>query len=395
VPFIARFEKCPANDDVFIAGTDNLWKNTSFFSTPGASWVANGPEMGAGISALAFAPSDATCLTYAFGTEDGQLRLTTNGGMTWSDIDAGNLVPNRWVTDLAFSPLDATTLYVTLSGFDRATPGSPGHLFRSTSALAAAPDWQKLNPTIDIPYDTIAIDPLDAQVVYVGTDIGLFRSRDGGTSWNAMRADTGLPDVEVTDIQIAPATGRVVAFTNGRGAFALTTNTTPPSLLTGKALKLVAAPSHPEKSSLSLASADPTITLGAGNGSDDDPTHAGASLRLFAGSGTGGGEDFFLPASGWSVIGTPGENRGYTYKDTTKGFVGPIMSVVLSSGKLLQARGKGSLLALPLANDPESVAIVLQTGSQRYCLSFGGTTAFKAGKSFSAKNANAPGTCPP
>src|SRR5207249_4038448 len=32
VPFIARFENCPANDDVFIAGTDNLWKSTNFFS---------------------------------------------------------------------------------------------------------------------------------------------------------------------------------------------------------------------------------------------------------------------------------------------------------------------------------------------------------------------------
>jgi hypothetical protein len=85
-PIFARLEKCPANDDVIVAGTDNLWRTNNFFSAPTPTWASNSPEMGAGvlgqITGLAFAPSDGTCNTYAFGTTGGQLRLTVNGGTT-------------------------------------------------------------------------------------------------------------------------------------------------------------------------------------------------------------------------------------------------------------------------------------------------------------------------
>ena len=67
-PFIARVKKCPANDDVFIAGSDNLWRTNNFFSAASPTWEPNGPEMGAAISGVGFATSDGTCSTYAFGT---------------------------------------------------------------------------------------------------------------------------------------------------------------------------------------------------------------------------------------------------------------------------------------------------------------------------------------
>ena len=45
-PFIARFENCPANPNVMIAGTDNMWRSNDFFDGA-ANWTANGPEEGA------------------------------------------------------------------------------------------------------------------------------------------------------------------------------------------------------------------------------------------------------------------------------------------------------------------------------------------------------------
>ncbi len=151
VPFIARFEKCPSNDDIFIAGTDDIWRSNNFFSATSPSWSSNGPEMGAPITALAFAPSDATCSTYAFATSTGELRLTTNGGSTWANIDVSNAVPNRFVTDLAFDPTNANVLYVTLSGFDEGTPGQPGHLFKTTKVLSPSPTWSKCEPSSEHP----------------------------------------------------------------------------------------------------------------------------------------------------------------------------------------------------------------------------------------------------
>lgn len=221
VPFIARFEKCPTNDDVFIAGTDNLWKSTNFFSAVRPTWEANSPEMRSSITALAFAPSDDSCNTYAFGTANGQLRVTRDGGMTWTDLDMGNQVPNRYVTDLAFDPNDANILYVTLSGFDEGTPGQPGHVFRTRTALSSAPTWTDVSPPVNLPHNTIVIDPRQPEVIYVGTDLGVWKSTDGAQSWIHLGPETGMPNVAVFELQIAERTGQIVAFTFGRGAFLL------------------------------------------------------------------------------------------------------------------------------------------------------------------------------
>lgn len=235
-PFIARFEKCSSNDDVFIAGTDNLWRSNNFFSGGSPSWSSNGPEMASGISALGFAPSDSTCSTYAFGTANGQLRLTTDGGSTWKDVDPTNGAPNRYVTDLAFDPTNANVLYVTLSGFDEGTPGQPGHVFKSTSALAPSPTWSNVTPPVNIPHNTIVVDPSGPTIVYVGTDLGVWKSTNSGGAWTHMGPEVGMPNIAVFDLKINSATNRLVAFTHGRGAFAITTVTYPINIVTPDSL---------------------------------------------------------------------------------------------------------------------------------------------------------------
>jgi hypothetical protein len=224
-PFIARFEKCPADDDVFIAGTTRLWKSTNFFSASSPTWSPNSPSIN-GITGLAFAASDPNCLTYAFALRPGPgafrgVRLTSNGGSTYVDIDAGHAVPNRAVTDLAFDPTNANVLYVTLSGFDEGTPGQPGHVFKTTNALAASPTWVNVSPPVNIPHNTIVLDPSDPTIVYVGTDLGVWTSTNGGGTWTHMGPETGMPNVAVFELQVNDTTNRLVAFTHGRGAFAL------------------------------------------------------------------------------------------------------------------------------------------------------------------------------
>ena len=230
-PFVARLEECPANDNLLIAGTNNLWKSTDFFIAFVPSWSANGPEMGectetsapvtleGCISALGFVASDSTCRTYAFATGGGQILLTADGGASWIDLDPDDAVPDRYVTDLAFAPTDGNTLYVTLSGFDDGTPGQPGHVFKTSNALAAAPTWSNVSPPADLPYDSIAIDPADPQIVYAGADVGLWKSDDGAASWVHVGPDSGMPNVPVYDLEIHAATHRPFAFTFGRGAF--------------------------------------------------------------------------------------------------------------------------------------------------------------------------------
>jgi hypothetical protein len=216
--FIAPLKKCPCNDNVFIAGTDNLWKSTNFFSLNGPSWFSNGPELGEAITAMAFAPSDSNCLTYAFGTLSfGQVNLTTNGGNTWNDL----LNFGRYVSGLAFHPTNANILYVTFSSFDDPAFLPLGHVFKTTNALAASPAFFNVSPPVNIPFNAIVIDPSNPNTLYVGTDIGIWKSADAAVSWTHMGPESGMPNVAVFDLEISQGAARLLAFTHGRGAFAL------------------------------------------------------------------------------------------------------------------------------------------------------------------------------
>ncbi|MEM7585406.1 MAG: hypothetical protein AAF560_18600 [Acidobacteriota bacterium] len=215
-PFISVFKMCDANPETLIAGTDNLWRTDVFFGGPPV-WSSNGPELGSGLTAMAFAPADADCDTYAIGLADGRLQITTDGGVTWVDLDPSNQVPDRFVTDVAFDPNDASTLFVTLSGF---APG--GHLYRSDNALSATPTWADVSPPVDTPHNAIVATP-DGRV-FVGTDLGVWESLGTGGPWTYFSPADGLPNVVIYDLQYRPGTDRLIAFTHGRGAFALDTS---------------------------------------------------------------------------------------------------------------------------------------------------------------------------
>jgi hypothetical protein len=229
-PFLPRFDKHPSLDDFFIAGTVNVWKSTTFFSAPSpilsSMWSSNGPPLllangePAEISALVFAPSDSLGQTYAFATEDGQFRVTSNDGKDWTNPDPDNVVPNRYITDLAFDPLNSNTLYVTLSGFDEGTPGAPGHLFKTTNALSGVPGWTNISPPVNLPMNSLAVNPTQPSQLFVGSDIGVWQSNDGGQSWSHWGPESGMPNVAVFDMQMN-SFGVPTAFTHGRGAFVL------------------------------------------------------------------------------------------------------------------------------------------------------------------------------
>lgn len=224
--FYVHFEKAPYNNDLVIAGTATLWRCANFFSGTIPTWSANSPTMtdAAGnpvpLSAMAFAPSDTTGNTYAYGVEDGRLRITSNAGGIWNDLDPAGVLPQRYPSGLAFSPIDTNTLYVTFSGLNASTPGSPGHLFKTSNAFSPVPTWTDVSPPVDLPNNCIAIDPNNPANIFVGTDIGVWGG-DGGGSWTQYGPSTGLPNVAVYDLRFNN-NSQLTAFTHGRGAYILT-----------------------------------------------------------------------------------------------------------------------------------------------------------------------------
>lgn len=224
--FIAPVRKCPKNDDVFLAGTTRLWRTNNLFGAGTPAWTANSPSNEpTAILSIGFANGEPGCDTYAYGTRFGAVRLTRDGGTTWTDIDPSKTLEARPINSVVFDPTNTNRVFVARSGYDDAAPNKPGHIFRTDNALASSPTWTRMAlpnvPFADMPFNVIVIDPRDTRLVYAGSDNGLWRSTDGGGSWVKVGRESGLPPVSIYDIQINPTTNRTVIFTHGRGAFEL------------------------------------------------------------------------------------------------------------------------------------------------------------------------------
>jgi len=167
-----------------------------------------------------------------------------------------------------------------------------------------------------------------------------------------------------------------------------------PLLLT---IKTLAVKDHadPVRRKLTLGSKDDGLGIGEGNDSADDPTLAGATLRVLTAAGCDGPCDatYALPAEGWRLIGKPGENEGYQYTDRLL-TAGPVKKVSVRAGKVLKVIAQGEQLGHSLSTDPSPIDVVLTLGTQQLCFRSGGTTLFRAGRKFTASNAPAPDACP-
>ncbi len=156
--------------------------------------------------------------------------------------------------------------------------------------------------------------------------------------------------------------------------------------IAGKRLVLKDNPTAAEGHLLSLSN-DPTITLGGGNGSPDDPTNFGGSLRVRTTTGDRFDSAYNLPTTGWRTIGAPGQNKGYRFTSKT----GPINRVMIIPGRRIQVVGT---ITATLSTNPTPVDVVLRTGARRYCLEFGDGTRFHTRRRFSAASAPPPASCP-
>jgi photosystem II stability/assembly factor-like uncharacterized protein len=228
--FVTPVRKCPANDDVFLYGSNRLWRTDNFFNSTLPSWSLNGPTGADTTSATSsiwtinFAGSDTSCNTYAYGNGSAEIRLTRDGGKTWVNLDPNpKALPLRGINSIAFDPTSGDTIYVAFTAFNNAAQGTlvMRHVYKTTNASAERPTWANISPPEDVPFNVVVVDPRNSSLVYAGSDTGLWVSGDAGATWQKIGPDRGLPDAAIYDIEINPATNQTVVFTHGRGAFQL------------------------------------------------------------------------------------------------------------------------------------------------------------------------------
>lgn len=203
--WVAPITMDPTNSSILYTGTDRV-----FATVDGAeNWTAISPIVSGSVSAIAVSPVNRDIIYV--GSNRGALMVSRDGGTQWTDYSFTGGVPNRYISDFAPALRDEAMCYVAVGGF------SSGHIFKTTNHGV---NWVDISSNLpDIPVNALAIHPDDDNVLYAGTDIGVFVTVDGGASW--MSYMNGLPRTEVLDMAVHASTRQLRIATYGRSMWAI------------------------------------------------------------------------------------------------------------------------------------------------------------------------------
>lgn len=190
------------SDARLYSGRRNLWRTAD----GGGNWERLRPGNNGLMSAVGVTSSIDDAGKIIIGTSIGELRYTLDDGRTWRASTGG---PGRAVSDLRYDPINSRRVYATFSGV-----GS-GHVYRSDDYGATFVNISANLP--NAPVNAIAIDPVNNEHLFVGTDAGAFVSLNGGRVW--LPFNEGLPLAPVVDLKIHTASRTLIAATHGRSMF--------------------------------------------------------------------------------------------------------------------------------------------------------------------------------
>lgn len=151
------------------------------------------------------------------GTDDGQIQITEDGGENWTKINQFPGIPDRaYVADIFTSLHDAQTIYAV---FNNHKEGDFNPYILKSTDLGKT--WKSIANGINAPHATWTIyeDHKDPNLLFAGTEFGLFATVDGGDQWYQMKAK--LPTIPVRDLEIQQREDDLVAATFGRGMWIL------------------------------------------------------------------------------------------------------------------------------------------------------------------------------
>jgi len=176
------------------------------------------------------------------GTDDGNVQVTRDGGKHWTNVvkNVPGLPSGTWVSTIEASHFDPATAYATFDG--HATGDMKTYVYRTKDY---GKTWTSLSTSELSGYaHVVREDLVNANLLFVGTEFGLFISIDGGAHWAQFKGS--LPNVAVFDIAIHPRESDLILATHGRGIYILD-DLTPIRALTPELLAkdLVMLPSRP------------------------------------------------------------------------------------------------------------------------------------------------------
>jgi photosystem II stability/assembly factor-like uncharacterized protein len=151
------------------------------------------------------------------GTDDGLVQVTEDGGKNWRKIEQFPSVPQwTYVTDVFASPREADTVFVALNNWQRGD--YKPYLVKSTDR---GKTWTNISSDLPARHDVWSViqDYVDGNLLFAGTEFGLFTSVDGGGHWVQLKG--GMPTIQVRDMTVQRRENDLVLGTFGRGFYVL------------------------------------------------------------------------------------------------------------------------------------------------------------------------------
>ncbi len=202
-------------------------------------------EMHTTIYSISESPRDGQ--TIWVGTDDGNLQLTRDGAKSWTNVvgNIPNLPKASWVSWVEASLYDAGTAYAT---FDRHTFGDMGpHVFKTTDYGKTWTPIVAADSGVRGYAHVIKEDTLAPNLLFLGTEFGLWISLDSGKHWAQYKGHE-FPKVAVRDIVVHPRESDLVVATHGRGIWIVDDITTlrklTPEVMAQEAVFLQAKPAQ-------------------------------------------------------------------------------------------------------------------------------------------------------
>lgn len=145
------------------------------------------------------------------GTDDGNIQVTKSAGGEWTLINEG-LPENKWVSSVFASPHDEGYVLASLNGYRDDD---------FTTYIYASEDygksWKSLKANLpDVVVNDLIQDPVNPELLYLGTDHGTYISLNKGESWNLLNS---IPNVAAYDLLVHPRENELVVATHGRSIY--------------------------------------------------------------------------------------------------------------------------------------------------------------------------------
>jgi len=147
------------------------------------------------------------------GTDDGNIWVTKNSGSDWEKINKG--VPEKWVTRIVASKYKKERVFVAMTGYR--DDDFKTYIYISDDF---GKNWTSIKS--NLPNESVNVireDPVNKNILYLGTDISVYISLNRGESWESLRAN--LPSVPVYDLKVHPRDKKLIIATHGRGIYIL------------------------------------------------------------------------------------------------------------------------------------------------------------------------------